>query len=401
MVAHSDFPHDVRLTREARAATAAGFDVTVVVLRRPGEPAHERVMGADVYRLPVAHRRGTSTLRLMSEYVKFGLLAALRVARLSVRRFDIVQVHNPPDFLIAAAIVPKLLGARIVLDVHDLSSDMFAMRFPSRTARVAARLLDAVEQLACRLSDLVLTVHEPYRSELTRRSVASEKTRVVLNTVDETLLPTPIPSPQREPFRIVYHGTVTPHYGVRLLVEALPLLRSAVPSVRVEVYGEGDAVPELQSAAAALGVTDLVHLTGKSLPHRDVLSRVAGASVGVIPNLPTPLNRFALSTKLFEYVALGIPVVSADLPTLRAHFDEREVLYFRAGDAESLAAALVAVAEDYDAALERARSAKRRYDDSYRWELQAETYISALRGLGLATAEVVQEHEHAGSAERM
>lgn len=382
MVAHSGFPEDVRVAREVRAAAGAGFDVTVVALRRRGEAARERIAEADVHRLPVTHRRGASPLRLVTEYVTFTVLATLRVARLALRRrFDVVQVHNPPDFLIAAALVPKLLGARLVFDVHDLSSDMFAMRFPSGAARVAGGLLDAVERLACRVADLVVTVHEPYRAELARRSVPAEKTLVVMNTVDESLLPATVTPPARTPFRVVYHGTVTPHYGVGLLVEALPALGARIPDVRLEIYGEGDAVPSLRAAAEAGGVGDRLELSGVALPHDEVLRRVAGAAVGAITNLPTPLNRFALSTKLFEYVVLGVPVVVAGLPTLQAHFDESEAAFFTAGDAESLTAALLRVAESYDAALERARMAKARYDGSYRWELQAEGYVSALRAL--------------------
>jgi glycosyltransferase involved in cell wall biosynthesis len=383
MVVHSGFPSDVRVAREVGAAAGAGFDVTVVALRRPGEAAREQVAGADVHRLPVTHRRGASPVRLMSEYVTFAVLATLRVARLSLRRrFDVVQVHNPPDFLMAAALSPKLLGARVVFDVHDLSSDMFAMRFPSGVARIASRILNLIERLACRVADLVVTVHEPYREELVRRSVPADKTLVVMNTVDEALLPAqPLP-PAREPFRVVYHGTITPHYGVGLLVEALPELTAKLPDVRLEIYGEGDAVPELRAAAESAGVADRLELSGVALPHDEVLRRVAGASVGAITNLPTSLNRFALSTKLFEYVVLGIPVVVAGLPTLQAHFDESEAAFFRAGDAESLAAALVHVAEDYDAALARARAARARYDGAYRWALQADGYVSALKALG-------------------
>jgi len=243
------------------------------------------------------------------------------------------------------------------------------------------RVLKAIERAAAQAADAVLTVHEPYRAELARRSVPADKTLVVMNTVDEALLPAPAPPPQREPFRIVYHGTVTPHYGVGLLVEALPELSAKVPDVRLEIYGEGDAVPGLRTAAEAHGVADRLELNGSALPHDEVLRRVAGASVGAITNLPTPLNRFALSTKLFEYVALGIPVVVAGLPTLQAHFSENEVAYFDAGDAGSLTDALVRVAEDYDAALARARAAKARYDDAYRWALQADAYVSALRQL--------------------
>ena len=110
--------------------------------------------------------------------------------------------------------------------------------------------------------------------------------------------------------------------------------------------------------------------TDRYLPHAEVLERVRSANVGVIPNLPTQLNRFALSSKLFEYVALGVPVVSADLPTIREHFADDEVRFFRAGDGDALAEALLDVASDVAAARARAERALQRYE-AYRWPRNA------------------------------
>jgi glycosyltransferase involved in cell wall biosynthesis len=129
------------------------------------------------------------------------------------------------------------------------------------------------------------------------------------------------------------------------------------------------------------GIADRVLVTGERLGQRDVLSRVAGASVGVVPNRPTRLNRFALSSKLFEYVVLGIPAVSADLPTIRAHFTDDEVKYFEPGSSESLAAALLDVARNPEAAAARAAAARGRYDAEYDWALNSQRYVSTLEGL--------------------
>lgn len=379
MVVHGDYPADPRVARETRAAVAAGFEVNVVATREQGAAATERLDGVTVHRLPVSRRR-TGRLRFLGEYVVFAGLATLRVARLALRhRPDIVQIHSPPDFLIVAALLLKIMGARVVLDVHDLSSDMFSMRFgDSRVAHATRRTLELLERLACRIADVVVTVHEPYRDELARRGADSNRIVVVLNSLDETRLPNELPPPTRDPFRIVYHGTVTPHYGLAVLLEAFALLPDRLSAARLEIVGAGDAVPGLTAQAEALGVADRVELTGVVLPHQETLARIAGATVGVIPNLPSRLNRFALSTKLFEYVVLGIPVVASDLPTLRSHFSDEEVAFFRAGDPEALARVLANVADDYNAALARAAAARDRYTASYRWEQQARRYVQML-----------------------
>lgn len=381
MIVHGAFPMDVRVGSEVRAAVAAGFEVVVIALRDEGEEPTGTAEGARVLRLPIRHVHGAGAAAMLREYVGFTMLAAIKATRLALRRrFDVVQIHNPPDFLVIAALVPRLLGARVVFDVHDLASDMFHMRFDGRPgARLAERALRVIERLAARVSHVVLTVHEPYRRELVARGLASSKVVVVMNTLDEALMPPPLEAhDDGQGFVISYHGTITPHYGVPLIVEAAAQARAAIPDLAVRIYGSGDALNDVVARAAELGLADRVWVSPTFLSRGEVLRAVQDASVGVIPNLPTKLNRFALSTKLFEYVALGVPVVCSDLPTLREHFSDDEVLFFEAGNAGALARALEATAQDPDAARSRAEAALRRYQ-GYRWHVSAARYVAALR----------------------
>ena len=150
---------------------------------------------------------------------------------------------------------------------------------------------------------------------------------------------------------------------------------------RLTVLGEGDAVKPAQVRARELGIDDVTFFSERFLAHADVLAAVRASSVGVIPNLPIPLNDYALSSKLFEYVVLGLPAVVADLPTLRRHFSESEVLFFEPGNAQSLASALVQVADDPAAALVRVEAARARYFEEYSWPVQAERLAAVYGGL--------------------
>jgi glycosyltransferase involved in cell wall biosynthesis len=382
MLVHGPYPiGEPRVAREAAVARDVGFEVDVVAMRRGGEPRRETVDGVHVIRLPLSRRRGAGLAGTLLEYLAFTLIASAVVAWGRLRRgYRIVHVHNPPDFLIVAALIPKLLGARVIFDVHDLSSHMFGARFHGWWARAAQYLLRSLQRLASRLADAVLTVHEPYRQELVRQGVNAERITVVMNTVDERLLPNSGSGTRSGAPRVVYHGTITHSYGVDLLVEAARRLRAEGRAFRVELYGEGDALKAVLEAIDEAGLAESFLVSGSYLAQGEVLARVAGASVGVIPNLAGELNRFALSSKLFEYVALGIPVVSADLPTLREHFADEEVRFFRAGDAESLADALGDVMANPDEAAMRVERARRRYE-KYRWPIQAARYADVLRRL--------------------
>ena len=190
MIVHGPFPPDPRVSRAVGVAIAEGWDVDVLATRQAGQPAVERLDGARVIRLPIAHRWGGGALHAVREYLGFTLLATLRAARLARGRYDVVHVNNPPDFLVLAAVVPKLRGASVIFDVHDLAPDMFAMRFGGRRgSRLADRLLRLVERSAARFADAVVTVHDPYRRELVARGIPAEKIVVVMNSLDERRLP--------------------------------------------------------------------------------------------------------------------------------------------------------------------------------------------------------------------
>lgn len=386
MLVHGPFPvGEPRVARQARAAVAAGYEVDVVCMRRAGEPQEESLDGIRIQRLPLEHERGVGLWAIVREYLGFTLLAAGRLTGLARRRrYRVVHVHNPPDFLLLAALPAKFLfGARLIFDVHDLAPDLFAERFGSGTrGRIANRALAGVERLALRLADEVITVHEPYERELRTRGARS--VTIVMNSVDPDVLASTTEAVVQPGFRVVYHGTVTPWYGVDLLLDAAGAVVSEIPELAVEVYGEGDAVPGLRERAQELGLDGRVQFHDRWLPQTEVLSLVRSASVGVIPNRPTRLNRYALSSKLLEYVELGIPVAVAGLPTLREHFSDDEVVFFEPGDADALAAALVAIARDPAAARTRVEAARRRAR-AYAWDTNAARYVRLLDGLSGAS----------------
>jgi glycosyltransferase involved in cell wall biosynthesis len=384
MVVHSHYPvREPRAEREALAAVAAGYAVDVICLRFPGERAKEVVDDIAITRLPVRHVRGASAARAVTEYVGFALRAAITVLKIHREsQIDIVYIHAPPDFLVAAALIPRLLGSKVVLDIHDLSPHMFDARFGHRPgAQVVQRALRQVERIACSLAHRVVTVHDPYRAELIAHGVPATKISVVMNAPSPDVLAAARAAVGNgkvtKDFIVAYHGTVTRWYGVDLLVDAIALLEDRLPRLRGLILGEGDALSSAEALAYRRGVARQVDFSGSFVSHVEALSRVAGASCGVIPNRPSRLNRFALSSKLLEYVSLEIPAVVARLETLEAHFSADEVTFFEPGSAESLAAAIAWVAEHPGEAREKARRAKARAE-AYSWSVNRVRLLNAL-----------------------
>ncbi len=328
---------------------------------------------------------------MLYEYLMFALLAALMLAPSALRRrYAVVQIHNPPDFLLIAGVLPRLFGSTLLLDVHDLSSHMFGARFSGRLSVVISRLLVLLERLAGLMADGVITVHEPYRRELINHGIPAEKISVVMNVPDEGVLEAAEhgkTARNASEFVVAYHGTISGWYGVDLVLDALGALRSEVPTARAMILGDGDARVKLQERALDIGLADHVEFSDGWVAADQALARAASATCGVIPNRPTELNRFALSTKLFEYLALGLPVVVAGLETLTAHFGADEVTFFRPGDAGSLARALIWVAANPQEAAAKTERARERVEREYSWTANRRRYLATLAGGDSTTAQ--------------
>jgi glycosyltransferase involved in cell wall biosynthesis len=383
MIVHAHYPvGESRGEQHARAAVDAGYAVHVICLRSSDEMASQIIDGVRVVRLPVEHVRETGTLRFFAEYLRFAFRATLPVLRIHRQApIDVVYVHSPPDFLAVSALIPKLLGSGVVLDIHDLSPHMFEVRYgDGPLARLAQWGLRLIEGVACALADRVITVHEPYRDELVAHGVPAEKIAVVMNTPTTAALERARAAADgRRPgsFVVAYHGTVTHWYGVDLIVEAIGRLDERIPGVSGLIIGEGDALDAAEELARELGVETRIHFSHAYVARVEALRRVGAASCGVIPNRRSRLNRFALSSKLLDYVALGVPVVVARLETLAAHFGPDEVTFFEPDDVDSLAEAIAWVAEHPQEAGRKAVRARRRAE-AYSWRISRERLLETL-----------------------
>lgn len=386
MIVDNYYP-DIRVEREARALVHRGHTVEVICLRDEGDPKRARIDGVVVHRVPVRRQRGMGLAAQALEYLVFGAWAFALVSVLHLRRrFDVVQVHNVPDFLVFAALVPKLAGARVLLDLHDLMPEFFASRFGGRMDGLPVRLVRWQERISTAFADRVLTVTELWRRMLVDRGLAAGKVDVVMNLPDDGLFRRREPEVRRSPERItvLYHGTLTYRYGVDQLVRAVASLGDRLP-VQLIIHGRGELVPELEALVAELGMTDRVMLSTELLPTAALPELIARADIGVVPNRNDVFTDGILPTKLMEYAALGIPAVVARSTATTAYFDDGMVRYVEPDDVGALAAAIEELARDPDRRLAMARSAQS-FTDRYGWSGEAERYVDIVEGMVASAA---------------
>jgi glycosyltransferase involved in cell wall biosynthesis len=291
-------------------------------------------------------------------------------------RYRTVQVHNLPDFLVFAALPAKLMGAAVVLDLHDLMPELFAGRFDTDLRDKKVRLIGAQERWSARFADFVITVTHDWRQTLIDRGVPAEKVGVVMNLADGRLFRRR-PAIPHSGIRLVYHGTFTHRYGVDVAIEAIALARHDVPDIHLSLLGAGETRDELMDLRRHLGLEACVEVSDGMLDAALLPERIASADIGVVPNRSNVFTDGILPTKLLEYVAMGVPVIVSETPGISAYFDPSMVRFVAPGDPRSLADAIIELAGDRDrrAALVAAADV---FGKRFTWEDHSLEYIEMI-----------------------
>jgi glycosyltransferase involved in cell wall biosynthesis len=387
MVVHAHYPlGETRVERESQALLRCGYTVDVICLRGPGEQPREMVGGVTVYRLPVRRNKARSAAAQLLEYMLFLLLAAIRLARLHLRwPYRVVQVHNLPDFLVFSALPARIMGARVILDIHDLMPEFFGARFDKSFDSWPVRLVRLQERLACRFADAVIVVSDHWRRTLIGRGVPADKCCVVMNVADDTIFrPPPVEPPlPRHPngLRLVYHGNLTWRYGLDLAIRAVEHVRDDIPGIHLTLLGAGDAVDALRALIEELAVGRHVELIPELRSTEELPAIIGAADLGIAPYRNDPFTDGLLPTKLMEYAALGMPAVAARTSAIESTFGGTMVALFEPGDVDDLAGCLLALHHD-PSLLANLRAGAVRFNERYNWPEIGATYVALVDWVG-------------------
>lgn len=352
MVMHTGYPEgETRMDWQAAALRDAGHDVSVVALRRPGEAPVEVIDGIAVHRLRERRVLSARLLRQGVEYARFILRARAHLRRLHAQApVDVVQVRAPPEALVAVATLPRL-GPRVVLDIHDVLPEFLATRLGRSMADPRVRLAMFQERFAMRRADCVVTVSEPWRRRLVANGLDPRRSRVVMNLADPRYFRPRTSAPVEpvdagDPFRIVYHGSITERYGIDVLLRAVAIAARDVPGLELVLHGGGRDLERMRELASALDLGRHAVIEQRLVPTAEVAALVSTAHLAVIPYRGDTFTRTIVPSKMFEYAAMGVPMIASRTEGVVEHFRDSEVILVPPGDHDAVARAIVELRYD-------------------------------------------------------
>jgi glycosyltransferase involved in cell wall biosynthesis len=386
IVRHSSYPEDMHVRRDALALRDAGFDVDLICDQKPGKAMIERVEGITVLRISPRHKRA-GIGRYLFEYTAFPLAATVILALRSVRRsYHWIEINNMPDWLVLAAIVPKLLGARVVLYSREDMARLLASDHILSPRHPVVRVLRAIQLASCRSVDRVITTQEFARQDLIDHGIPADKIVTVPNAPDEaaflarvpeTRIVTPrLPSTSAS-FRLVTHGTLVKRYGIETLIQAVHVLRDTIPGIHLEIIGDGEYRSALEALVERLELRPHVTFAGFLPEYEQVAPKLVDADLGIVPIW----TDFQLCNKLVDYLLLGIPAISSESRVLRTYLADEAVQFVPPKNPEALAEAILSLYREPGRRAALAAAGKTAYLKHFSWDQARHQYLALYTGI--------------------
>ena len=381
MVVHNTYETDNRVRRYAEALAKRGDQVDVIALAGGNVPmGSEEICGVTVYRVQHRVRDEKGKWTYASRLLRFLFTSSVFLTKRHQRvRYDVIHVHNLPDFLVFAAWYPKMTGTRIILDIHDIVPELFANKFDTDSGSFYIGLLKFVEKAAAAFADFVIVSNHLWYEKLISRSVPKEKCSVFLNHVDSALFYRRARTRTDDKVIVLFPGSFQWHQGLDLAIEAFAVVQKQVPNAEFHIYGAGDEKSELVALTERLGLNDSVKFCG-SVSLESIADVISNADLGVVPKRADSFGNEAYSTKIMEYMSQGVPVVLSRTKIDNFYFDDSVVRFFPSGDVPALAAAMLEVIQNKELR-ESLIEGGYRYVDLHSWDRRKAEYLELVDNL--------------------
>ncbi len=375
VVAYTFYAYDNRVRRYAETLAKRGDEVDVIALRRRGRPPVEVISGIRVFQI---QRREINERHRLTYLFRLALFFMRSTALLTTRHlrrpYDLFHIHSVPDFLVFTAWLPKLMGAKVILDIHDLLPEFYADKFRTPRNSLIPRFLVAVERASAAFADHVIVANHPWRDKLLSRSIRDpQKCTTILNFPDASIFFRRGLPKTNSKFVILYPGSLNHHQGVDLAIRAFALIRNDAPNAEFHIYGEGDQKAFLKDLIGTLGLENRVFLN-EIVPLTEIATVMEAADVGVVPKRKESFGNEAFSTKILEFMSVGVPVIVSDTEIDKYYFDESIVKFFRSSDEKDLAHGMLLLIQNAELRRRLAANAEA-FIKTNTWEVKKTEYL--------------------------
>jgi glycosyltransferase involved in cell wall biosynthesis len=285
----------------------------------------------------------------------------------------LLHIHNIPDFLVLAGAYPRMKGAKVILDIHDIVPEFYSSKFGVRDSSPTIAALKLIERISSKGADHIIISNHLWLEKYVERTGSKGRCSVFINNVDTNTFHQRPRTRQGGPFLIIFPGGLQWHQGLDIALRAFQTVIAQVPEAEFHIYGEGNMKAKLKHLAAELGLDGKMKFFSP-LPVRQIAEVMSNADLGVVPKRADSFGNEAYSTKIMEFMSLGVPVLVSKTKIDQYYFNDSVVRFFESGNDSALAEAMLEMIGNPEAARQMAARASI-YAAENSWENRKLDYL--------------------------
>lgn len=257
-------------------------------------------------------------------------LTLLVLCLVLAKNIDIMHAHNPPDLTgIASFLVSRITNVPYIFEVHDRAPELYCGEMGLRESSFVFKLMKSIERLVITNSKGIITVNKHVAAYFKQYGGPTPVaiytgTKINTNELGKTFIQNRKLSNKRI---ILYQGTLDMvtigepvFYNLELPLKAMPQILKNFPDAVLVYVGEGSGKSKLERESRLMGLDDKVIFTG-FISQEEVFHWIKKAEIVLVPFADNPNCHTTVPTKLYEYMAVGKPIVATRLPGISEILD--------------------------------------------------------------------------------
>lgn len=388
IIAYAFYDIDYRVRRYAEALASRGDTVDVIALRERGEKRHGLLNGVKIKRIQQRKFNEKGIYSYIFGYICFFIKASTIILFRQIRsRYKVIHIHNPPDFLVFVGLIPKLLGARIILDMHENLPEFYCTKFNKTPDTPLVRLLLFFEKISIRFADKVIAAHDLLAERIiSRDGISVEDCIPILNYPNLAFFKEPSLRLKKDGYRIIYPGSISYHHGLDIAIKALAIVKKQLPAVRMDIYGRAKDFKYYNFLRRLISELDLSHNVKifNPVPNEVVGKIISKASIGIVPKRADIFTSEAFSTKILDFMAAGIPIIASRTKIDEYYFNDSMIMFFEPENHQDLAKCILDLCKNPKIRKSLVTNEKQ-FINKNNWEVKKKVYYQIIDQLSLET----------------
>lgn len=382
LVVYSHYSRDARVRRYAESLAREKHRVDVICLPEEYSPKEKNI---NLVKFPF-NRSRRGRIWYIIEYFLFFIYSFLILSIKNIfLGFRLIHINNMPDFLVFTAVIPKLLGTKVILDMHDPMPELYRLKFHVGENNFFVRLLKFMEKSSLHFAHKVLTANPEFkRIFLSRDDIEEDKIAVIFNCPDTRIFnPHQKQSKTSNYFTLLYMGTVDERFGLDIAIEAIPSLIRRIPILRFiiipKIDDEGKYFQRLRRLVKEKNLGNCV-IFKKPQPLEAIAEELQQADIGVVLAKNGVFTDNIFPVKLLEFIQMNIPVVATKTKILSKYLKNDDIYFLTDNTPEEFAKAILTLYTNPKLRKTLGRNAGK-YLSEYNWEKERKKYLSLVTDL--------------------